>query len=78
MQSLSENTSLQRYLPFQLITALPFIVYFQLNISEDDQSPFSIYQTEIGAFAIGDALTDDLLLALCRDHGDSYGSVVEV
>jgi len=52
------------------------MVYFKLNIyNEDDQSPFSIYQTEIGAFAIGSALTDDLLFALCRDHGDSKGSL---
>ena len=42
---------------------------------EEDQSQFSIYQTEIGAFAIGDALTDELLFELCREQGDSRGSL---
>jgi len=35
------------------------------------QSQFSIFQTEIGAFAIGDALTDERLIELCHEQGDS-------
>jgi len=47
----------------------------QLNIRDDDQPSFSIYQTEMGAYAIGNALTDEKLFALCRNHGDSKGSL---
>ena len=43
--------------------------------NDDEQSPFAIYQTEIGSFAIGDALTNDALFALCRDQGDSKGTL---
>ena len=47
-----------------------------MNIyNDDEQSPFAIYQTEIGSYAIGDALTNDALLALCRDQGDSKGNL---
>ena len=47
-----------------------------MNIyNDDEQSPFAIYQTEIGSFAIGDALTNDALFALCRDQGDSKGTL---
>ena len=42
---------------------------------EEHQSKFSIYQTEIGAFAIGEALTGDRLFELCRERGDSKGSL---
>ena len=47
-----------------------------MNIyNDDEQSPFAIYQTEIGSFAIGDALTNDALFSLCRDQGDSKGTL---
>ncbi|RDB28565.1 MAP kinase kinase kinase mkh1 [Hypsizygus marmoreus] len=50
-------------------------IFNKLNIYDDEQLRFSIYQTEMGAYAIGDALTDEKLFALCRDHGDSKGSL---
>ena len=47
-----------------------------MNIYNDDEkNPFAIYQTEIGFFAIGDALTNDALFALCRDQADSKGTL---
>jgi hypothetical protein len=53
------------------------LVFSKLNIFDDEtMSQFSIYQTEIGAeFAIGDALTDEGLFELCKDQGDSKGSL---
>ncbi|KAJ7786224.1 MAP kinase [Mycena metata] len=51
-------------------------VFTKLNIfDEEDQAHFSIYRTEIGSFAIGDALSDDRLFDLCRDVGDDKGSL---
>ncbi|KAF8078715.1 MAP kinase [Lyophyllum atratum] len=50
-------------------------IFNKLNIQDDEQLRFSIYQTEMGAYAIGDALPDEKLFALCRDHGDSKGSL---
>ncbi|KAJ7169796.1 MAP kinase [Mycena filopes] len=51
-------------------------VFTKLNIyDEEDQAHFSIYRTEIGSFAIGDALSDDRLFELCRDLGDDKGSL---
>lgn len=47
----------------------------QLNILDDEQSRFSIYRTEIGHFALGEALSDEKLVELCRAHGDSIGSL---
>ena len=46
-----------------------------MQISDESQAHFSIYRTEVGSFAIGDALTDEHLLELCRDHGDAYASL---
>src|SRR5882757_1700825 len=43
-----------------------------MQISDENQAHFSIYRTEVGSFAIGDALTDNHLFELCRDHGDAY------
>ncbi|KAG7099154.1 hypothetical protein E1B28_001025 [Marasmius oreades] len=52
-------------------------IFTALNIFDDeDQSRFSIYRTEIGQYAIGDAYTDDRLFELCRTAGDSKGSLV--
>ena len=48
----------------------------QLKICRDEeQAQFSIYKTEIGDIAIRNALTDDQLFSLCRDRGDSKGSL---
>ena len=46
-----------------------------MQISDESQPHFSIYRTEVGSFAIGDALTDEHLFELCRDHGDAYASL---
>lgn len=49
----------------------------QLQIfHEDEQKHFSFYRTEIGKYAIGEALTDEQLWALYRGHGDAKGSVM--
>ena len=40
-----------------------------------DESQAHFYRTEVGAFAIGDALTDERLFELCRYHGDAYASL---
>ncbi|KAL0575829.1 mitogen-activated protein kinase kinase kinase, partial [Marasmius crinis-equi] len=51
-------------------------IFTALNIfNDEDQSLFSIYRTEIGQYAIGDALTDDRLYEICRASGDSKGSL---
>ncbi|ESK97999.1 ste ste11 protein kinase [Moniliophthora roreri MCA 2997] len=51
-------------------------IFTALNIFDDeDQSRFSIYQTEIGGFAMGEALSDDRLFEICRKFGDSKGSL---
>ena len=47
----------------------------QLQISDEDQSKFAIYRTEINQFAIGEALTDEELFALYKERGDSTGSL---
>ena len=46
-----------------------------MQISDENQAHFSIYRTEVGSYAIGDALTDDHLFELCRDHGDAFASL---
>ncbi|KAI0800997.1 hypothetical protein C8Q74DRAFT_459762 [Fomes fomentarius] len=50
-------------------------IFTKLQISDEDQSKFSIYRTEINQFAIGDALTDEELFALYKDRGDSSGTL---
>ncbi|KAJ3857853.1 MAP kinase [Lentinula lateritia] len=51
-------------------------VFTKLNIyDEEDQARFSIYQTEIGAYATSEALTDERLFELCRKLGDAKGSL---
>ncbi|KAG6910342.1 hypothetical protein DXG01_011411 [Tephrocybe rancida] len=47
----------------------------KLCIPDENQASFSIFQTEIGSFAIGGALTDARLFELCRDYGDPAGSL---
>ncbi|KAF8640370.1 hypothetical protein AX17_000041 [Amanita inopinata Kibby_2008] len=51
-------------------------IFSKLQICQDEeQCQYSIYKTEIGDFAIGDALTDDQLFAFCRERGDNKGSL---
>ncbi|KAJ8083942.1 mitogen-activated protein kinase kinase kinase [Marasmius tenuissimus] len=51
-------------------------IFTALNIFDaEEQARYSIYRTEIGQYAIGDALTDDRLFELCRASGDSKGSL---
>ncbi|KAF8632574.1 hypothetical protein AX15_001784 [Amanita polypyramis BW_CC] len=51
-------------------------IFSKLKICQDEeQGQYSIYKTEIGDFAIGNALTEDQLYALCRDRGDNKGSL---
>jgi hypothetical protein len=47
----------------------------QLSIPDDRQSYFSVYQSEVGVFAIGGALTDSRLFELCQEYGDASGSL---
>ncbi|KAF8228519.1 hypothetical protein L208DRAFT_1290991 [Tricholoma matsutake] len=47
----------------------------KLCIPDDAHPNFSIYQSEIGCFAIGDALSNASLFELCRDYGDASGSL---
>ena len=46
-----------------------------MQISDDNQAHFSIYRTEVGSYAIGDALIDEHLFELCRDYGDALASL---
>ncbi|KAF7310843.1 MAP kinase kinase kinase [Mycena chlorophos] len=51
-------------------------VFTKLAIFDEyDQANLSIYRTEIGSFAIGEALSDDRLFELCRDLGDEKGTL---
>ncbi|KAK0464912.1 MAP kinase [Desarmillaria tabescens] len=50
-------------------------IFSKLHIDDDEQSRFSLYRTEIGAFAMSDALTDEKLFELCREFGDSKGTL---
>nr|GAT44122.1 MAP kinase kinase kinase [Mycena chlorophos] len=51
-------------------------VFTKLAIFDEyDQANLSIYRTEIGSFAIGEALSDDRLFELCRDFGDEKGTL---
>ncbi|KAF9015072.1 hypothetical protein BDQ17DRAFT_1268604 [Cyathus striatus] len=48
----------------------------QLRVREQDSSKVIIHRTEIGATTpSGDPLSEDQLFALCRDHGDSKGTL---
>lgn len=50
-------------------------IFSKLMISDEDQPNYSMYRTEIGSYALGDALTDDELLSLCLERGDEKGTV---
>ncbi|KAG6818014.1 hypothetical protein H0H87_009169 [Tephrocybe sp. NHM501043] len=47
----------------------------KLNIRDDEQPRFSVFLTEMGAYAIGEPFSDERLFAYCRDKGDSKGSL---
>jgi hypothetical protein len=47
----------------------------QLSVHEHTRAEFSIYPSEVGSYALGSALSDRRLLALCRDCGDPSGSL---
>lgn len=47
----------------------------QLQIPDDEQDRHAFYCTEIGKYAIGEALTDDQLLRLCIERGDERGTI---
>ncbi|KAI0320340.1 hypothetical protein OF83DRAFT_1105241 [Amylostereum chailletii] len=51
------------------------LIFSKLRISDEEQSQYSIYRTEIGAYALGDALKDDQLFNLCSEHGDPRGTL---
>jgi hypothetical protein len=71
-----ESSSSQRSVSYYFSTHSSLILPPKLHIYDDDENhPYSIYKTEIGAYAMGEALTSDRLLALCRDHGDSKGTL---
>jgi len=58
------------------ITPRILLTLVQLNIFDEDEfHPYSIYRTEIGSFAIGEALSNESILSLCRDQADSKGSL---
>ncbi|KAI0304802.1 hypothetical protein BC826DRAFT_978271 [Russula brevipes] len=51
------------------------LIFSKLRIEDEEQSRYSIYRTEIGSYALGDAVPDEQLYELCRDHGDERGSL---
>ncbi|OCB88556.1 hypothetical protein A7U60_g4259 [Sanghuangporus baumii] len=50
-------------------------MFSKLQIADDQQPFFSIYRTEVGEFAISDALSDDQLMEMCRKEGDHKGNL---
>ncbi|KAJ7176911.1 hypothetical protein C8R46DRAFT_1188608 [Mycena filopes] len=50
-------------------------IFSKLSIPDDRQSYFSVYQSEVGVFAIGGALTDSRLFEVCQQYGDASGSL---
>ncbi|KAJ7220819.1 hypothetical protein GGX14DRAFT_432155 [Mycena pura] len=50
-------------------------IFSKLSIPDDRQPHFSVYQSEVGVFAIGGALTDSRLFELCQEYGDASGSL---
>ena len=51
------------------------LIRLKLQISDEDQPRFSIYRTEIGEYALGEALNDDQLFELYRNSGDDKGTI---
>ncbi|KAI0639678.1 hypothetical protein C8Q77DRAFT_81212 [Trametes polyzona] len=50
-------------------------IFTKLQISDEDQAKYSIYRTEVGQFAIGEALTDEELFDLYKERGDHSGNL---
>lgn len=50
-------------------------IFAKLCVREQTRGQFSIYPSEVGSYALGGALSDRRLLALCRDSGDPSGSL---
>ncbi|KAL9709640.1 hypothetical protein Ac2012v2_007378 [Leucoagaricus gongylophorus] len=50
-------------------------IFSKLNIPDDSQAAFLIFPSEIGSFALGDALSDNELFSLCQKHGDPSGGL---
>jgi len=51
-------------------------VYSKLCIPDERHPQYSVYQSQIGAFALSRALSDGALFELCRRYGDPAGSLV--
>jgi hypothetical protein len=47
----------------------------KLSVHEQTRGHFSIYPSEVGSYALGGALSDRRLHALCRESGDPSGSL---
>ncbi|KAJ3818605.1 hypothetical protein F5880DRAFT_1217134 [Lentinula raphanica] len=47
----------------------------KMCVPDNSFSRYSIYQSEIGAYALGDALSDSELFKLCLQYGDPSGSL---
>lgn len=47
----------------------------KLQIPDDQQPFFSIYRTELGSYATSPALSSEQLFELCREEGDSKGTL---
>ena len=59
----------------QSVRAQSADILSKLRIEDEEQSQYSIYRTDVGAYALGEALPDEQLYELCRDHGDGKGSL---
>lgn len=46
-----------------------------MSVNEQTRGHFSIYPSEVGSYALGGALSDRRLHALCRESGDPSGSL---
>ncbi|KDQ20534.1 hypothetical protein BOTBODRAFT_151258, partial [Botryobasidium botryosum FD-172 SS1] len=50
-------------------------MFQKLQISDEDQSSFAIYRTEIAAGPWGPPLSDNDIMILCTQHGDPHGTL---
>ncbi|KAF7324558.1 hypothetical protein MKEN_00497100 [Mycena kentingensis (nom. inval.)] len=50
-------------------------MFSKLAIPDDRHAYYSIYQSEVGQFGMGGALTDSRLFDLCHERGDASGSL---
>ncbi|KAI0001934.1 hypothetical protein BJV77DRAFT_25893 [Russula vinacea] len=51
------------------------LIFSKLRIEDEEQTRYSIYRTDVGSYALGEALSDEQLYELCRDNGDSKCSL---